>query len=239
MCGQTNLFQTGHGPLNRGVALAVPQHMKLPRTAPSIPLQRDRDANPRRDHVVARTWAGDRVELRPLERGEAEPVLAVFAGMSLASRADRYLVGMSSLPPAMLKALTAVDGYDHAAWLASTRRRPAGIARYVRVGPGVAEIAFEVADDYQDRGLGTALLDTITTVACAGGVRRVRGTVLASNVRSQRLLGRVGIRLTPGDGVLDGEGRLRLLYPPRVDRSAVLALACAQSGTETLEGQCA
>lgn len=166
-------------------------------------------------------------------------MLAVFQGMSPASRADRYLVGMTSLPPGMLNALAAVDGYERTAWLASIRQQPVGIARYVRVAPGLAEVAFEVVDDYQGRGLGTVLLDVVTTVACAHGVRRIRATVLASNTRSQRLLGRVGVRLSPGDSVLEGEGRLRLLYPPRVDRRAVLALARAQSGVAVQEGPCA
>ncbi|HEU5042956.1 MAG TPA: GNAT family N-acetyltransferase [Nocardioidaceae bacterium] len=181
--------------------------------------------------MAATTWAGDVVELRPLWPGESAPLLAVFAGMSLTSRAGRYLVGIPSLPRSMLDALTAVDGYDHVAWLASVRRQPAGIARYIRAEPGRAELAFEVADDYQGRGVGTALLDAVTTVACTHGVRRVSATVLASNTPSRRLLGRVGVRLPHGDGVLEGEGRLRLLDPPRVDRAAVLALARARSAT--------
>lgn len=197
------------------------------------------DTVPRRDHVVVRTRAGDLAELRPLERGEADPLLAVFAGMSLASRAGRYLVGIPRLPRSMLDALTAVDCYDHVAWLASVQRQPAGIARYIRTEPGLAELAFEVADDYQGRGLGAALLDAITTVACVQGVRRVRATVLASNTPSRQLLGRVGVRLPHGDGVLEGEGSLRLLDPPRVDRDAVLALACARSATAAAEHPCA
>lgn len=196
--------------------------MRLPRTARSFS---DGYAAHPRAHAVVRTWAGSVAELRPLERGEADPLLAVFAGMSLESRADRYLMGLPSLPLSILDALTDVDGCDHAAWLASVRGQPAGIARYLRLDPGLAELAFEVADDYQGRGLGVALLDAITTVACGQGIRRVRATVLASNLRSRRLVSRVGIRLRPGDGVLEGEGSLRLLNPPRVDRGAVLALA--------------
>lgn len=202
------------------------------------PLPHPGAAHPR-DHVIARTVTGDVVDLRPLHRGESAPLLEVFAGMSLASRADRYLVGIPRLPRSMLDGLTAVDGHDHAAWLASVQRQPAGIARYLRGEPGLAELAFEVADDYQGRGLGAVLLDVITTVACGQGVRRVRASVLASNSRSRRLLGRVGIRLSPGAGVLEGEGRLRLLDPPRVDRGAVLALTPARSTTAAQGRPCA
>ena len=223
----TGLFQTGQGALNPGRGLGVPHHMRLPRNVRPFA---DGDAAHPRDHVVAGTRAGHVAELRPLEQGEVDPLLAVFAGMSLASRADRYLVGLPSLPRSILDALTDVDGCDHAAWLASVGGQPVGTARYLRLEPGLAELAFEVADDYQGRGLGAVLLDAITTVACGQGVRRVRATVLASNMRSRRLVGRVGIRLRPGDGMLEGEGSLRLLDPPRVDRGAVLALArtCGQ-----------
>jgi RimJ/RimL family protein N-acetyltransferase len=178
-----------------------------------------------RDHVEVRLSRGAAATLRPLGPGETKPLLAVFDRLSAASRFDRYLVGVPRLPSPMLKALAAVDGHDHVAWLASVAGQPAGIARYVRVAAEAAEVAFEVADAHQGRGLGTALLDTITTVAAAHGVRRVQATVLPTNAPSLRLLARLGIPLTLHDGLLEGEGPLRLLDPARVDRGAVVALA--------------
>lgn len=188
------------------------------------------------DHVEVPLSRGASAALRPLGPGETEPLLAVFDQLSAASRFDRYLAGVPRLPSTMLKALAAVDGHDHVAWLASVAGQPAGIARYVRVGAASAEVAFEVADAHQGRGLGTALLDTITTVASAHGVRRVQATVLPTNAPSLRLLARLGIPLTLRDGLLEGEGPLRLLDPARVDRRAVVALACGQDGPGSQEG---
>ena len=178
-----------------------------------------------RDHVVARLAHGGLATLRPLRPGETESLLNVFESLSPASRASRYLTGMVRLPATMLTALAAVDGHDHVAWLAAVDGWPAGIARYVRVGADTAEIAFEVADAHQGRGLGTLLLDTVTTAAAARGVRRLRATVLPANEPSLRLLARLGIPLTLTDGLLEGEGPLRLLDPARVNRDAVVALA--------------
>lgn len=178
-----------------------------------------------RAHVAAQLTGGGSATLRPLRAGETAPLLSVFEGMSPASRASRYLTGVPRIPPTMLAALVDVDGHDHVAWLATVDGTPAGIARYVRVAPATVEIAFEVADAYQRRGLGSVLLDTITTSACAAGVRRLRATVLPTNAVSLGLLGRLGLRLTFCDGVLEGDGPLRLLDPPRVDRAAVVALA--------------
>lgn len=192
-------------------------------------------ARRRRDHVEVALARGRSAAMRPLSPGETEPLLAVFASLSPASRFDRYLVGTPRLPVAMLNALADVDGRDHVAWLATVDGQPAGIARYVRVGPETAEVAFEVADAHQGRGLGTALLDTVTTVAATHGVRRVQATVLPANAPSLRLLARLGIPLTLHDGLLEGEGELRLLDPARVDRRAVVELACRHLAA--LEGE--
>jgi GNAT superfamily N-acetyltransferase len=113
------------------------------------------------------------------------------------------------------------------AWLASVDDRPAGIGRYVRMNddPCTADLALEVVDEHQRRGLGTALLDTITTVAVANGVRRLRATVLPENRASLRLLSRLGIPMSFEGGVLEGSAPVRLLDPPRIDRRAVVELA--------------
>jgi RimJ/RimL family protein N-acetyltransferase len=193
-------------------------------------------SRPEQDHVEVPLSRRGAAALRPLRPGETEALLAVFERLSPASRADRYLVGVPRLPSVMLNALVAVDGHDHVAWLAAVAGEPAGIARYVRLGPDTVEVAFEVADAHQGRGLGTALLDTVTTVAAAHGVRRVQATVLPTNAPSLRLLARLGIPLTLNDGLLEGEGPLRLLDPPRVDRRAVVALAQRQDGRADREG---
>ena len=193
-------------------------------------------SHPAPDHVDVALSRGGAAQLRPLHAGEREPLLAVFESLSPASRMDRYLVGVPRLPSSMLNALVAVDGHDHVAWLATVAGRPAGIARSIRVAPDTAEIAFEVADAHQGRGLGTVLMDTVTTVAAAHGVRRVTATVLPSNAASLRLLARLGIPLTLRDGLLEGEGPLRLLDPARVDRHAVVALAQRLDGPAGQEG---
>ena len=177
------------------------------------------------DVVTVPLRGGRLVELRPLRRGERDALLAVFDGMSPESRALRYLTGMLRMPSATLDLLTDVDGDRHVAWLASAQGQPVGIARYVRDDAGIAEVAVEVVDDHQGLGIGSALVDAVTTVAAARGVDRVRALLSPDNEASRRLVTRIGIRLQVVDGLLEGEGRLRLLQPPRIDRQRVLALA--------------
>lgn len=180
--------------------------------------------------------AASPVELRPVRRGETGPLREVFDAMSPLSRAQRYLTGMPRLPKAMLDALADVDGDRHVAWLASVDGRPVGVGRYVVVAPGVMEVALEVADAYHGRGIGTALVDALTTVAAARGVRRVRATMLPDNEPSRRLATRIGVRLAVAGTLLEGEGEVRLIDPPRVDRRAVVALALRDAGDAVAAG---
>ena len=191
----------------------------------SVTLPGTTSRGPAHDTVPVQLRDGRLVDLRPLQRGERGPLLAVFDAMSPESRALRYLTGMIRLPSAMLDLLTDVDGDRHVAWLASAHGQPVGIARYARDDAGVAEVAVEVVDDHQGLGLGSALMDAVTTVAAADGIQRVRALLSIDNEPSRRLVTRIGVHLDVVDGLLEGEGRLRLLQPPRVDRQAVLALA--------------
>lgn len=179
---------------------------------------------------------GGRARLRPLGHGERDVLLAVFARMSAPSRALRYLTGLPEIPRRMLDVLTDVDGERHVAWLASVDGRPVGIARCIRLPgcPTTAELAVEVVDEEHGRGIATILTDAVTTVADARGVRRIRGTVAPSNAAPMRLLLRLGARGRTAQGLYEAEGRLRLLDPPTVDRTAVLALAGPVQTTSAL-----
>lgn len=190
-----------------------------------------------RRSVTAALRDGGTAVLRPLGDGETEVLLEVFEQMSPDSRALRYLTGISRLPKPMLHQLSAVDGDRHIAWVAEIGGRPAGIARAVRLPAdrATADLAFEVVDAHQGRGLGTVLLDVVTTAAAVRGVQRVSASAAAENGASRHLLGLLGLRGNVSGGILEVEGPLRLLDPARVDRAAVVALVCATRTADTGE----
>src|SRR6185436_12234162 len=56
-------------------------------------------------------------------------------------------------------------------------------ATYVAVGDAVAEAAFTVADEFQGKGLGTALLERLAVIAAGAGIQSFQATTLADNAR--------------------------------------------------------
>lgn len=182
-------------------------------------------AVPRHVHVHVRLRDGGSVLLRPLACGEVSVVEAVFAGLSSQSRHRRFLVPMPRLPGSHRRVLADVDGDRHVAWVALVDGQPAGICRYVRTSRDTAELAFEVVDAHQGRGIGSALVDAVTTVARDNGITWLEATVEPGNAASEALLARAGIRLFVSDGLLEGGGEPRLPSSSRVDLRAVLARA--------------
>jgi L-amino acid N-acyltransferase YncA len=150
-----------------------------------------RDGGDQTGGITMRRRPARRIRIRPLAHREHETVQAVFAGMSTASRAARYLAPVRHLTPAMLRALTDVDPARHVALVAETARgRPVGLARYVVDGPGLAELAYEIVDDWHGRGIGSRLLAELLAAARTNGIRTVHASLSADNDRSLALLRR-------------------------------------------------
>jgi RimJ/RimL family protein N-acetyltransferase len=132
-----------------------------------------------------------RVRVRPLRPTDRYTVAAVFAGLSPSSRYRRYLAPVETLTDTMLAALVDVSPDRHVGFVAETRSgTPVGLIRYVVDGPSQAEIAYEVVDDWQGRGVGTRLLHTLIESARANGIATLHATILADNRASLALLKR-------------------------------------------------
>lgn len=86
-------------------------------------------------------------------------------------------------------------------------RHIAGIARMVRNHSDAgAEVAFIVADRFQNRGLGSHLLECLVTVARREGIVYLEGAMLAENYNMKDLFSRAGFRFgTPMDGTISAK----------------------------------
>jgi nucleotide-binding universal stress UspA family protein/GNAT superfamily N-acetyltransferase len=137
---------------------------------------------------------GARIEIRPIAPADRDELAAGFERLSPESRYRRFFGPMNELSSADLDRLTRVDHHDHEALVAVEPESGAGIAvaRYVRTGPDEAEPAVVVADDWQRRGVASALLDRLAARAIEEGVARFRAPVLAQNRSAIALLTRLG-----------------------------------------------
>ena len=124
------------------------------------------------------------VRMRPIEPGDRDALRRGFEQLSPRARYQRFLSATPRLTDAQLRYLTEVDHGDHEAVVAVTEDGgPVGVARYVREEPGgdTAEVAVVVADEWQGRGVATALLERLAERAEACGIEHLSAYALATN----------------------------------------------------------
>jgi GNAT superfamily N-acetyltransferase len=81
-----------------------------------------------------------------------------------------------------LSVIASVDDFDRAGTIAFAGSSPIGAAHYVRTAaPAVAEIAVEVVDDWQRRGVGRLLVAQLRSVALRAGCSRWEWFALESS----------------------------------------------------------
>jgi RimJ/RimL family protein N-acetyltransferase len=135
----------------------------------------------------------------PLLPTDAETLREGFRRLSRDSRRNRFLTALDELDDAMIRRLVdSVDGVQHIALLlvalpSEGEEELAGVAHLVLSPdePATADIAVTVADDWQGRGVGTALRSALLARRPAA-VKRLRTVVDADNHASLALLAGAG-----------------------------------------------
>jgi ribosomal protein S18 acetylase RimI-like enzyme len=133
---------------------------------------------------------GPALFVRPLRNGDVATVLAVFARLGPESRRTRFNGPKPCLSDDELRQLAMVDG-NHHALVAHVARdpQPVAIARLARTGSS-AEIAFAVADEYQHRGIGSALAAELLVDARCAGITEITALASSDNPAALALLRR-------------------------------------------------
>jgi GNAT superfamily N-acetyltransferase len=148
---------------------------------------------------VVKPKYGPELVVRPLKHGDTATVQALFERLGDASRLARFNGLKPRLGEQELRWLATVGPNHHAlvAWVDGDPE-PVAIARLIRSGAS-AEVAFEVADAYQGRGIGSALTQELVGDACAAGILELTALVRSDNPRAlavlQRTLGQLEVRL--------------------------------------------
>jgi RimJ/RimL family protein N-acetyltransferase len=158
-----------------------------------------------RDSLLA---DGTRVTLRPIRPDDAEALAAFNAALSSESRYLRYFSFRRGIGERELERFTHPDGRLHAGLVALLDGELVGHACFDRKeGESAAEVAFEVADALQGRGLGTLLLEALVRHARGEGVARFTARVLPHNRKSLQVFRDLGLveRTRFADGCVEIE----------------------------------
>jgi len=132
--------------------------------------------------VVERLRNGRQIEIRALEPGDRQALLAAADRTSDRSLYRRFF---GVVDVVALIALAHESG----------REVIAGGGRYIVVRPGTAELAFTVVDEFQGQGIASALLRHLITLARAAGLRQFIAEVLPENLAMLQVFERSGLEL--------------------------------------------
>jgi acetyltransferase len=149
--------------------------------------------------LLAATAAAAAIEaaLRPAD-GSDLPAIERFVGaLSLHSRTQRFFVPLRELPAAMTTALRRADP-AHRFVIAERDREVIALGQYAVDTPRAScELALVVADAWQGRGLGLAVVARLLDDAARAGLREAVIDTLAGNRPMRTLARRAGFELRP------------------------------------------
>ncbi|WP_019136978.1 GNAT family N-acetyltransferase [Cellulomonas massiliensis] len=154
---------------------------------------------------------GGTAHVRPIRPEDADALQAFHVAQSERSTYLRFFAPLERLPERDLRHLVTVDHVDRVALVAVTDgaedddvEHIIGVARYDRVDPETAEVAFNVSDAHQGRGIGSVLLEHLAAAARERGVRRFVAEVLPQNGRMIGVFRDAGfeVRQRTEDGVV-------------------------------------
>lgn len=166
---------------------------------------------------------GATAHLRPITAQDADALQRFHVHQSPESIYLRFFAPMPRLSPRDLHHFTNVDHHDRVALLAVLGEDIVGVGRYDRLAPGsdAAEVAFNISDAHQGRGISSVLLEHLSAAARENGIRRFVAEVLPRNRKMLTVFQEAGYELTArfDDGVIE----VRFTIDPTERSRAVMA----------------
>jgi RimJ/RimL family protein N-acetyltransferase len=129
---------------------------------------------------------GRRMEIRALRPDDRDELLAAVKRIAAPSLYRRFFGVKRNFTETEIAFFLNIDFIDHVALVAVVDEggQPTivGGARYVTVEPGKAELAFAVIDQYQNQGIGAALMHHLGKIARDAGLAELVAEVLPENL---------------------------------------------------------
>ncbi len=154
-----------------------------------------------------RTWCCGTAAPRtcgPITPGDADELQRFHLAQSPESTYLRFFAPMPRISDRDLERFTRVDHHDRVALVAEVGDRLIAVGRFDRTAPGEAEVAFNVSDSQQGRGLGSVLLEHLAAAARERGIHRFVAEVLPQNRKMVQVFRDAGYEVTHAydDGVI-------------------------------------
>ncbi|SDQ50462.1 Acyl-CoA synthetase (NDP forming) [Quadrisphaera sp. DSM 44207] len=158
-----------------------------------------------------RAWEADVVlrdggaaHLRPITPEDAERLQAFHLAQSPESVYLRFFAPMPRLSERDLRRFTTVDHVDRVALVVLVGDQIIGVGRYDRIDAETAEVAFNISDAHQGRGVGSVLLEHLAAAARENGISRFVAEVLPENRRMVQVFVDAGYEVSRhyDDGVI-------------------------------------
>ena len=149
---------------------------------------------------------GGEYTVRAIHPDDASMLQRLVQELSPESRYARFVSSIRELPPTMLSRFTLIDYDREMALVAVVKQRSVaddgsvvetervvGVSRYVTNPDQTScEFALVVADDFNGKGLGSRLMQSIMDVAREKGLGEIDGLVLANNAGMLKLMKSLG-----------------------------------------------
>ena len=143
---------------------------------------------------------GRNIEIRALRPDDEAKMLAAISRTSPQSLYRRFFGVKKDFSESEKAFFLNVDFTGHVALVATIERNGhteiAGGARYVVVQPGMAEVAFTVIDEFQGKGVGSALMRHLICLARRASLKQLVADVLPENSAMINILKKSGMPST-------------------------------------------
>jgi RimJ/RimL family protein N-acetyltransferase len=142
---------------------------------------------------------GSLITIRALRPQDRDELVAAVGRLSPRSLYRRFFGPRRSFSKAEVSYFVDIDFERHVALVATVeeRRRPLLIAsaRYIVTAEHEAEVAFIVADAWQNRGIGGRLLRHLVALAREAGITTFTADVLPDNLGMLKVFEKSGMRI--------------------------------------------
>ena len=115
---------------------------------------------------------GTVAHVRPIRPSDTDGIHRFHSGQSDESIYLRFFAPLRRLSDADVHRFTHVDYVDRVALVVTLREDIVGIGRYDRIDARSAEVAFNISDHYQGKGIGSVLLEHLAAIARDVGITR-------------------------------------------------------------------